>query len=148
MASERFQNAFGVGISSTPFPGFAPNRIDGADALGLRLDEIEIVENALLVGNGHAESGDGQSSCELHPIGELGRRNKERKIDGVQTPRMKGAVVNQRRLRMRHGARDYAIDAGVASELLRPIERVHVSRRNLSRSGAPAAQWGGIGVEA
>jgi len=46
MAGERFQNALGIGIRATPFTGFAPHSIHGADAFGLWIDESRCEECA------------------------------------------------------------------------------------------------------
>ncbi len=68
MFRERLDDALGIGICAAPFARFAPDGIHRAYALRLRFHDVQVMKDALLVRNGHAETADRYGGREFHPI--------------------------------------------------------------------------------
>ena len=75
---KRRSDAGGVGIGSAPLAAFAPDGVDGADAAGQGIDEIQITDDFLFVRNGDAEAGERQAFGEGEEVAELRGRDEER----------------------------------------------------------------------
>ena len=147
MLFKRFDHGGRVRVGSAPFPGFAPNGVDCADAPRQRIDVIQIPHDFLLVRNGDAETGDGKLARQLHKIAKLAGGHQHRHIDGVDAAQLERPIVDHRRQGMSHGIGNDTEDLGGAGEPVRAVLLAQLAGRNLSGSGAFGGSGRGVGED-
>src|SRR6202521_5854454 len=124
------QHADVIGVAAIERP-IAPyhHGIRGADLCGQRLAFLQMLENRLLVRQGHAETTDSRLGNGREKITES--MNQEWEIDRVNATRGETSVVQQRRKRMPDRIANHAVRTRPACQWMRAIKMLHLSKANL-----------------
>src|SRR3954452_10058484 len=125
MATQWAKDTIDIRIRAAPFLAFSPHRVDGTNTFGNRFDHIQIANNALLMRNRDAKTGNGKSSGRFHPVRQLRGRDEKRQIDSVHPARLKGAIVNERGLRVSHRVRNVSVYPALPLQLFTTIKAAH-----------------------
>ncbi len=84
------------------------NRVDGPDSRRERIATIEMTDDALLMGQRHAEPSDTEPRYRPEKILQVA--HKERQIDRIHAARRESRILHRRRKRMADRISDHAVD--------------------------------------
>ena len=83
MLLQRPHNGGRVRVRAAPLARLSPYRIHRADAPRQRIDVVQIAHDALLMGDGDAEAGQGQIFGQLEKVPQLRAAHQQRHVHRV-----------------------------------------------------------------
>src|SRR5208283_2917204 len=153
-AFERVQPAFqrpddpgGVGVEAVKLAVLRANyRIAGADLGGVGVGIVQMRQDRLFVGHGHADAVNGDLPHARKQVFQgLGVQGK---VDGIHVFAAEGGVHDGRRKRMGDRVYDHSVDARGGVQLLDPVDTAQLLGRRLARSGGFPGGGGGESEDA
>ena len=107
---ERAQDADVVGVGTEERTvALDDDGVDGADLRGERVALLQMLQDGLLVRDGHAEPANAELGHSLQKVAKI--LDQERQVDGIDFASDETRIMKERRQGVADGIADYAIDA-------------------------------------